>query len=183
MRPKDVVRAFHAAFVARDVDALCDLYADDAVNHQAAEEPLRGKAAIRKSFEAFFTAFPGETTEMINLFEDGEWAIWEWIGRNPGMEPPGENVPVLHGCGFFQVRRGKIVFQRGLLGQADFPEGTRAAFSRIGNRPRTPMATEDHVPPPAADGWSPRIDLPRSSLVPSMKGTIHFRSKLERTFR
>lgn len=49
MTPKDVVKAFHSAFVARDVDALCALYADDAVNHQVAEEPLRGKAAIRKA--------------------------------------------------------------------------------------------------------------------------------------
>src|SRR5262245_44706808 len=109
MSPKEVVRAFYVAFVARDVDALCALYAEDAVNHQVAEEPLRGKAAIRKSFEAFFAAFPGETTEMINLFEDGEWGIWEWVGGNPKMQPPG--TPAVRGCGFFHVRQGKIITQ------------------------------------------------------------------------
>jgi ketosteroid isomerase-like protein len=31
MSPKDVVRAFHAAGGARDVEALCALYAEDAV--------------------------------------------------------------------------------------------------------------------------------------------------------
>jgi steroid delta-isomerase-like uncharacterized protein len=110
MTPKDVVRAFHRAFVSRDVDALMSLYADDAVNHQVAEEPLRRKDAIRKGFERFFDAFPDETTEVLNLFEDGEWGIWEWRGGRPNA-PPG--APVLHGCGFFQVRGGKIVFQRG----------------------------------------------------------------------
>jgi ketosteroid isomerase-like protein len=114
MSPKDVVRAFHAAFVARDVDALCALYADDAVNHQVAEEPLRGKAAIRKGFEAFFAAFPGETTEMINLFEDGEWGIWEWVGGPPGKPRS------FQGCGFFQVRGGKIVHQRGYWDKLTF---------------------------------------------------------------
>lgn len=120
MTPKEVVRAFHAAFVAGDVDALCALYADDAVNHQVAEEPLRGKAAIRKSFEAFFAAFPGETTEIVNLFEDGEWGIWEWIGKNLKRSPAGQAPPVLHGCGFFQVRAGKIVYQRGYWDKLTF---------------------------------------------------------------
>jgi steroid delta-isomerase-like uncharacterized protein len=117
MTPKEVVRAFHAAFVARDVDALCALYAADAVNHQVAEEPLRGKEAIRRSFEAFFRAFPGETTELVNLFEDGEWAIWEWRGGNVDA-PPG--APVVHGCGFFHVRDGLIVFQRGYWDELTF---------------------------------------------------------------
>ena len=117
MTPKEVVRAFHAAFVARDVDALGALYAEDAVNHQVAEEPLRGKAAIRRGFEEFFLAFPGETTEMLNLFEDGEWAIWEWRGGNPSA-PPG--APAVHGCGFFQVRGGLIVLQRGYWDRLTF---------------------------------------------------------------
>ncbi len=117
MTPRDVVKAFHAAFVAQDVDALCALYADDAVNHQVAEAPLRGKAAIRQGFEAFFRAFPGETTEVLNLFEDGEWAIWEWRGGNP--RSPADAPPV-HGCGFFQVRDGLIVFQRGYWDRLTF---------------------------------------------------------------
>jgi steroid delta-isomerase-like uncharacterized protein len=117
MTPKDVVRAFHAAFVARDVEALCALYADDAVNHQVPEEPLRGKEAIRKSFDEFFRAFPGETTEVLNLFEEGEWAIWEWRGGNPHA-PAG--APVVHGCGFFHVRGGRIVFQRGYWDKLTF---------------------------------------------------------------
>jgi steroid delta-isomerase-like uncharacterized protein len=117
MTPKEVVRAFHAAFVARDVDALCALYADDAVNHQVAEAPLRGKDAIRRSFEEFFRAFPDETTEVVNLLEDGEWGIWEWRG---GSRSAPSSAPPLHGCGFFQVRGGKIVLQRGYWDKLTF---------------------------------------------------------------
>ena len=117
MTPKDVVRAFHAAFVARDLDALCALYAEDAVNHQVAEEPLRGREAIRSGFEVFFRAFPDETTEILNLFEDGEWAMWEWRGGNPHAQT---GAPVVHGCGFFHVRNGLIVFQRGYWDKLTF---------------------------------------------------------------
>jgi hypothetical protein len=44
-----------------------------------------------------------------NLFEDGEWAILEW------RDPNG-----LRGSGFFQVRDGQIVFQRGYFDQLSF---------------------------------------------------------------
>ena len=118
-RPREVLEAWHRAFVARDVAALCDLYADDAVNHQVAVTPLRGKAAIRQSFIEFFAAFPGETTEVLNMFEDGEWAIWEWRGGNPAMRPPGD-LPDFHGCGFFRVVDGKIVLQRGYWDRLTF---------------------------------------------------------------
>lgn len=117
MTPKDVVKAFHAAFVARDACALASLYAEDAVNHQVAEEPLRGRAAIRRGFEEFFRAFPDETTEILNLLEDGEWGIWEWRGGSASA-PPG--APPVHGCGFFLVRGGKIVFQRGYWDRLTF---------------------------------------------------------------
>ncbi len=44
-----------------------------------------------------------------NLFQDGEWAILEW------RDPKG-----LRGCGFFQVRDGKIAFQRGYWDKLSF---------------------------------------------------------------
>ena len=108
--PKQLVTAWVDAFNARDVDRLTAFYADDATNHQVAEEPVRGKAAIRQMFEDAFAA-----ADMVcvveNLFEDGEWAILEW------KDPIG-----LRGCGFFHVRGGKIRFQRGYWGKLSFLE-------------------------------------------------------------
>lgn len=114
--PREVVVAFHAAFTARDVDALCELYADDAINHQTPELPIQGRAAIRAAFQAFFEEFPNERTVILNLFEVGDWAIWEWLGGVEGRD----DCPPFHGCGFFHVINGKIVFQRGYWDKLTF---------------------------------------------------------------
>jgi ketosteroid isomerase-like protein len=89
MRPRHVVQAWVDAFNRADVDALSALYQADAINHQVAESPLKGREAIRAKLAAAF-----HRAEMVcvteNLFEDGEWAILEW------RDPKG-----LRGCGFF----------------------------------------------------------------------------------
>jgi limonene-1,2-epoxide hydrolase len=108
MKPREVVQAWVAAFNRADVDALADFYTEDAVNHQVADQPVRGRAAIREMFKSGFA-----TTEMVcipeNIFEDGEWAILEW------RDPKG-----LRGCGFFHIVDGKIVFQRGYWDKLSF---------------------------------------------------------------
>ncbi|MBL8688259.1 MAG: nuclear transport factor 2 family protein [Rhodospirillaceae bacterium] len=108
MRPKDVVTAWIEAFNRADPDALSALYEETAVNHQVAEAPVEGRAAIREMFARGFAA-----AEMVciveNLFEDGDWAILEW------RDPLG-----LRGCGFFRIRGGKIAFQRGYWDKLSF---------------------------------------------------------------
>ncbi len=106
--PKALVAAWVEAFNRRDVDALAAFYAEDAVNHQVAEAPVRGREAIRAMFAEGFA-----TAEMVclveNLFEDGDWAILEW------RDPLG-----LRGCGFFHVVEGRIAFQRGYWDKLTF---------------------------------------------------------------
>lgn len=108
MTPKALVTEWVARFNAADVDGLAALYAENAVNHQVVTEPLHGRAAIRRLFEIEFGR--AEMTCIVeNLFGDGEWAILEW------RDPLG-----LRGCGFFQVRKDQIVFQRGYFDQLSF---------------------------------------------------------------
>lgn len=106
--PREVVLAWVEAFNRADAAALSEFYSDDAVNHQVAESPVRGREAIAAMFAA---GFASATMVCIveNLFEDGEWAILEW------KDPLG-----LRGCGFFHVVRGKIVFQRGYWDKLSF---------------------------------------------------------------
>jgi len=108
LEPKDVVRAWVEAFNRADVETLALMYEEDAINHQVAESPVNGRAAIREMFAAGFAR-----SEMVcvpeNLFQDGEWAILEW------RDPKG-----LRGCGFFHVRDGKIAFQRGYWDKLSF---------------------------------------------------------------
>src|SRR5262245_8217966 len=108
MTPRQLVQHWVDAFNRADADALAAMYADDAVNHQVAEEPVRGRAAIRQMFVSGFAA-----AKMVciveNIFEDGEWAILEW------RDPLG-----LRGCGFFHIVDGRIVFQRGYWDKLTF---------------------------------------------------------------
>jgi len=108
MEPKEIALKFVEAFNRKDADALASLYEEDAINHQVAERPVKGRSAIREMFQNAFAA-----AEMVciveNLFQDGEWAILEW------RDPKG-----LRGCGFFHVRNGKIAFQRGYWDKLSF---------------------------------------------------------------
>jgi limonene-1,2-epoxide hydrolase len=108
MSPKEIVKAWIEAFNGADADALTALYAENAINHQVAERPIEGRAAIKAMFEAEFAR-----AKMIcipdNIFEDGDWAILEW------SDPLG-----LRGCGFFHIVEGKIAFQRGYWDKLSF---------------------------------------------------------------
>jgi limonene-1,2-epoxide hydrolase len=108
MRPKDVVKAWIDAFNQGDADKIASFYNEDAVNHQVANAPVEGRAAIHAMFQREFAAAK-MVCQPENLFEDGEWAILEW------RDPLG-----LRGCGFFHVREGKIVFQRGYWDKLSF---------------------------------------------------------------
>lgn len=108
MTPKELVGKWVEAFNRADADAIAEFYADDAVNHQVAESPVRGKPAIRTMFAQEFSR-AGMTCLVENIFEDGEWAMLEW------KDPLG-----LRGCGFFHVRQGKIVLQRGYWDKLSF---------------------------------------------------------------
>ncbi len=108
MSPRELVKAWVDAFNRADADALAAFYAENAVNHQVAESPVEGRAAIHAMFAREFA-----NAEMVcipeNIFEDGAWAILEW------RDPKG-----LRGCGFFHVRDGKIRFQRGYWDKLSF---------------------------------------------------------------
>jgi len=100
MRPKEVLGKWVDAFNNADVEAMAELYDDNAINHQVANEPVEGKVAIKNMLVQEFSQ-----AEMVciveNMFEDGQWAIMEW------RDPLG-----LRGCGFFHIVNGKILLQR-----------------------------------------------------------------------
>jgi steroid delta-isomerase-like uncharacterized protein len=135
--PREIVQLWVDAWNARDAVAAANLYHDDAVNDQVAlSDPRTGRAAILEDTQAFFTAFPDSYTNPVNLFEDGEWAILEWVGgatwTGPfaGREPNGRTF-VLRGCGFFHVVDDKIRFQRGYWDRI-------AWFGQLGIEPPEP---------------------------------------------
>lgn len=108
MQPKEIVKQWVMAFNEGDAEKIAKFYANDAVNHQVANKPVEGKKAIQNMFVSEF-----ETAKMVciieNIFQDGEWAILEW------KDPVG-----LRGCGFFHIKDGLIVFQRGYWDKLSF---------------------------------------------------------------
>jgi hypothetical protein len=108
MEPKELVHAWVEAFNRADIATLASMYSEDATNHQVAEAPVAGRAAIRDMFVREF-ATAKMTCIVENVFQDGEWAILEW------RDPLG-----LRGCGFFHVVDGKIAFQRGYWDKLSF---------------------------------------------------------------
>jgi hypothetical protein len=59
MSPSDVRRTLGRALNAGDADGLAALYHDDAVNHQVAEAPVEGRAAIRDRDKLSFLRLHG----------------------------------------------------------------------------------------------------------------------------
>ena len=108
MTPKQLITHWVEVFNKTDAAALAELYHEDAINHQVANEPVVGKSAIKEMFVKEF-AMADMVCIIENIFEDGEWAILEW------KDPLG-----LRGCGFFQVIDGKIKFQRGYWDKLSF---------------------------------------------------------------
>ena len=106
--PRMVLEQWVKAFNDADIEALINLYSDEAINHQVANEPVIGKEDIRKMFILEF-AMASMVCLVESIFEDGEWAILEW------KDPLG-----LRGCGFFHIQKGKIVFQRGYWDKLSF---------------------------------------------------------------
>ena len=66
LRPKEVVCRWVDAFNAHDAEAAANLYHDNAVNHQVANEPVEGKEAIREMFAAEFAA--ADMTAIVEIF-------------------------------------------------------------------------------------------------------------------
>jgi hypothetical protein len=108
--PGQVARRWLAAFNAGDVDALIDLYAEDAVHESpkvrkampGSDGKLAGKAAMREWWQEAFSRLPGMTYELTALTSDRSRAVIEYIRRAPGEAP-------LAVAEAFVVHEGKIV--------------------------------------------------------------------------
>lgn len=109
MTPYEVVKAWIERFNNADIDGLVELYVPDAVNDQVVfSAPLQGRAAIKTMFETEFGRANMVCKEE-RIYECGDTAILQW------RDPIG-----LRGCGFFQVKNGLIVHQKGYFDQMSF---------------------------------------------------------------
>lgn len=108
MTPRQIVETWVDRFNAADAGGLAALYHPDAINHQVTQDPVEGRAAIHAMFEREF-AQADMVCIVEAIHEAGDVAALEW------RDPLG-----LRGCGFFTVRDGQIVFQRGYWDKLTF---------------------------------------------------------------
>jgi len=108
MTPKELVIKYVEAFNNVNIEELTDLYAEDAVNHQVATDPVAGKEAIGKMLKHELSKTP-MVCIVENIFDNGEWIVLEW------KEPLG-----FRGCEIFNIVNGKIKLQRGYYDTLSF---------------------------------------------------------------
>lgn len=101
----DVVRQHLRCFYEKDLEGAIADYAPDAVLFLSGG-PLKGPAAIRSFFKAFFGEFskPGATFSMQEQYADGDYAYILWNAESA------DNVYEA-ATDTFIVRKGKIVAQ------------------------------------------------------------------------
>ena len=108
--PGDVARRWLAASNAGDIEAMLDLYSEEAVHESpkvrrtmpGSDGKLVGKAAIRAWWVQSIGGVPGLIYELSALTSDGSRAVVEYVRRAPGQE-------ALAVAEIFEVRDGKIV--------------------------------------------------------------------------
>lgn len=115
LRPKEVVCRWVDAFNAHDVSGIAALYHDEAVNHQVANEPVAGIAAIREMFAAEFAA--ADMTAIVEIIFRGRT-----VGDSGVAGPSGV-------AGLRVLSRGprEDSVSAGLLGQAHVSEAAQPA--------------------------------------------------------
>lgn len=84
---KPVFDRYAAAWEARDPDTIAALHSEDSVFHlHAAQDPVRGREAVREAFADMFTQWPDLSFDLVSLhLGDDFWAV-EWKVRTAAFE-------------------------------------------------------------------------------------------------
>lgn len=137
-RYRDLLDRYVERYNANDLDAVMDLYADDAVQLMP-DGTFKGREAIRERLAKELDAFSDVAHRVVSYVEEGDAFADEWVfvGTHTGplvlpdgteLAPTGKRVE-MPGMEFVAMREGKIVVdnlyydnlavaaQFGLLGQ------------------------------------------------------------------
>jgi steroid delta-isomerase-like uncharacterized protein len=114
MTPLEAVKAYFAAWNARDAAAILDCFAPDGTyTDPATDGPLAG-AALRHYAEALWAAFPDLAFEIRSAAETGGGRVvaeWQMRGTNQGSYrglPPTLRSVALAGADFIATAQGKV---------------------------------------------------------------------------
>ena len=117
---------FAAALASRDIDALVDALAPDAILHSAVtSEPFAGREVLADLYRSLFESF--EEVRVLEEFREGNTHAFFWEGRIEGRFVAGADRLRLDSEG--KVREITVV-GRPLSGLAGFVTGIGSRFAR-----------------------------------------------------
>jgi ADP-ribose pyrophosphatase YjhB (NUDIX family) len=114
--PFDLVRKWFQAFNAGDVDAVVELYHEDAIN-DSGDIVSHGRAAVRQDISAVLARSAQRHVRMIARVETGAMHA-EWRGRE--QNPENGEIATSAGYDEFWIENGLIRRQRGVLHPLSF---------------------------------------------------------------
>ena len=103
-----LIRDFCSAWSRKDLDDLIGYFTDDAVYHNVPVEPVRGKAAIRETFNSFVAPAEKIQWDVLQVASCGDVVFTERVDR---FTIGGKEI-ALPVAGVFEVRAGKIAAWR-----------------------------------------------------------------------
>ena len=112
-RTNESLEAFRRGVRRGNLDLLDELYAEDATEHNPFGD-LRGRAAIRESYEGFMAAFPDITQEVEDIVAEGDTVAMRLTTRGThegpmgALEPTGREIEVQQTV-FTRIEDGEIV--------------------------------------------------------------------------
>lgn len=79
MSHASTIRAYYAAWVADDLDAVMDLCTDDVIANNVPIGPIHGKEKVRNFFAKFGNAMTQKRYDVHRILEDGNSAVVEGV--------------------------------------------------------------------------------------------------------
>jgi ketosteroid isomerase-like protein len=117
--PRELVRSLVAAYNAKDLEALLDLYAPDARFWDPFHrEGVTGRSEIGQLLGGLFAAYPDERMAVVTLAADGEHAVAEL--RSTGTTAAGDPFE-LDFTEVYEMRGGRIASCRVYLDPQQLP--------------------------------------------------------------
>ncbi len=104
MSHAETIRAYYAAWLRNDIDAVFDMCTDDLVAVNVPIGPINGKAAVREYFTKFSRGMSDKRYDIEQIVEAGDMAMVEGV-ENYTRNGKRVSLPYMSR---FQFRDGKI---------------------------------------------------------------------------
>lgn len=115
--PGELVTALIKANEARDIGALLDVLAEDALYENVPMSPLKGHDEIKSMLEPFLTSATKVEWEVLHQVEQGDVVMNERVDR---FEMGDGKAIALRVAGVFEIRDGKVAVWRDYFDLAEF---------------------------------------------------------------